>query len=300
MCGDRSREHDSRQGGVSELSRRVGAGAWGWLERERAAFEPFREDDPLRSKRLLAYGELTGIVGICLREGIARAAPLSAFLSAGIGRYDWEAQAIRSPAFVVALLIVARFCAAAGRPDPGVRHAIARLVALGALDALELAPYRRFELAELLEAGGYVGPARGAFVRRLRATLAPLDKPPSAFSGHDRYALTHVVFALCADGARPAGAVVPRATLERLRWLVALCGRMALAEAELDVLAELVVCARLLALDEPWFVPAAFALAARHQDADGSLPTFPQEGDGADARFLARYHATLMWAYAAR
>jgi len=280
---------------------RVGEGCWNWLASNRAAFEPFREDDPLRSKRLLAYGELTGILGNCLRRGARGDAlgALTAFVRAGDAGYDWEAQAIRSPAFAVALAVRARFRIAAGLADAMPPPALARHVALRTLDALELAPYRAFELEHLLAACGLGSGRRTRFDRRLRDALAILAKPPSSFTNHDRYALTHLVFALCDDGTRRAEAVAARPALARLRWLVAVCGRMALLERDLDVLAELVSCVRYLELDEPWLVEAAFALAAASQDADGSLPTFAEPPPGDAGRFFERYHATLMWAHAA-
>jgi len=280
---------------------RVGEGCWSWLESNRAAFEPFREDDPLRSKRLLAYGELTGILGNCLRRGARTGAlaSLTAFVRAGDGGYDWEAQAIRSPAFVVALAVRARFHAAGSLADGMPPPALARHVALRTLDALELAPYRAFELEHLLAACGLGAGRQSRYERRLRDALATLEKPPSSFTNHDRYALTHLVFALCDDGTRAAETVASRRALARLRWLVAVCGRMALLEGDLDVLAELVSCVRYLGLDEPWLVEAAFALAAASQDADGSLPTFAEPLPGEDGRFFGRYHATLLWAHAA-
>jgi hypothetical protein len=282
--------------------RRVRAGCWGWLERNRASFEPFREDDPLRSKRLLAFGELSGILGNVLRRRIRDEpiASLAAFADRSLDRFDWEAQTIRSPEFVLAPITMHRLRTALGREDAHLREVIARFVALGTADTLELEPYRRFELEELLAGAAFKPLDRTLLRRALRAAVAPLAKSPSAFTAQDGYALTHVVFALCDHGAREAGALVPaRAAVARLRWLVAVCGRIALAQQDLDLLAELVASARFLGIDEHWFVPAAFSLAARCQDRDGSLPTFANEPAGEDARFFQRYHATLLWAYAA-
>ena len=280
---------------------RVGARCWAWLTSRQDAFTPFREDDPVRPKRLLAYGELAGILGCCLRRG-ARDGPvaaLTAFVDGGLDGYDWEAQALRGPAFVVALLTVARFREAAGGDPAPLRAVVARHLALGNVDALELAPYRMFELEHLLAANGLGAGRRAIYARRLRDALAPLRRSPSAFGAHDRYALTHLVFALCDDGTRDAEDVASRRDVAMLRRLVALCARMALLEGELDVLAELVSCARYLRLDEPWLTGEAFAFAAGAQDDDGSVPTFPEPPDVEDARFFQRYHATLMWTHAA-
>ncbi|HEY0394482.1 MAG TPA: hypothetical protein VGD01_08285 [Candidatus Elarobacter sp.] len=286
---------------MDEFGAAVGARCWDWLERQRGAFEPFREDDPARARRLLAYGELTGILGGCLRRGASGGAVerLARFVDGGLDAYDWEAQAIRSPAFVVAVLVAARFRTALGGDAEPLRAAAARHAALGTVDALELAPYRMFELEHLLAACGAGAGRERTFAERLRAALAPLGKPPSAYTTHDRYAVTHIVFALCDDGTRAAESVAPAAVVARLRDLVALCGRMALIEREHDLLAESVSCVRYLGMDEPRFVREAFALAAAAQDADGSIPTFAEPPAVEDARFFQRYHATLMWAHAA-
>jgi hypothetical protein len=281
---------------------RVGDGCLRWLERHRASFEPFREDDPVLSKRLLAFGELAGIMGNILRRGGApqRVRALAAFVDDGLDGVDWEAQTIRSPRMLLAPITMHRLRTALGRDARHLHDVIARFVRLGRADALDLEPYRRFEMEELLAGGGFKPLDRGAIGGALRAALAPLAVPPSSFTAQDGYALTHIVFALCDHGRREPGALLHApAEVARLRRLVALCARMALIERNVDLLGELVACARFLAIDEDWLVPASFALAASAQDADGSIPTYEREPEVEDGRFFGRYHATLMWAYAA-
>lgn len=287
---------------MDAVVRDVGTRCWAWLDAHRDAFAPLHEDDPLHAKRLLAFGELAGILGNVRRRGIGGTVidRLTAFVLEQIVRVDWETPTLRSPAFAVAPLVASRLYAACGRDASWLRAIAARQVALGALESIELLPYRRFELEHLLAATGVRASSRRALARRFAEALAPLAKPPSAYTTNDRYAVTHLVFALCDDGLRPAEAVVARRSLTRLRWLVAVGGRIAIVEREPDLLAESVSCVRQLGLDEPWFVGAAFALARELQDDEGGIPTFVQPPAVlADATFFQRYHATLMWAHAA-
>lgn len=284
------------------MRERVRDGCWDWLAANCASFTHFGGAAATRGARLRAFGELAGIVAACLRRGV-RTEPvvqLSARIGAALDGFDWESQAIRDPQFIVPLVTMAHAAQAVGRDARALRAAVDRRLELGDPGAFQIVPYRRLELCHLLARDGFANAGRASLAELAHDVLAGLDKPPSSFSAQDAYALTHTAFYLADDGARDAGEILAEAELGRLRWLVAICARMALVEDELDVLAELVVAARFLACNEPWLTDAAFARAARAQDGDGSLPTFrgapPAQGD--EARFLARYHATLMWAYA--
>lgn len=127
----------------------------------------------------------------------------------------------------------------------------------------------------------------------MRAALALLDMPPPLWTSKDVYALTHVVFYLCEDGARGAHEILTPAEAARVAWLVRTFARIAFADRDLDLLAELLMCARFLGVEDSGLTAAGAELAQASRTADGGVP-----GDPSYGAFFGSYHSTLVWAFA--
>ena len=219
-----------------------------------------------------------------------------AFAADAVADFDFDSPRIRDPRFVLPLLIVDAFLEAAGRDAAPVRAVAARALAVRPSEEIGfVTPYRRFELLMLLERTGFAERDAQRFAGAYAACLAPLGRAVSAFGHEQFYGLTHLVFSLCRYGAADARERITVTELDRLRWLVRICARMALIDGDLDLLPELVLCSQLLHDGDERFVELALAHAAGAQNADGSVPG--GAGGAGDAQAL--YHPTLMWAYAA-
>jgi hypothetical protein len=270
-------------------------GCWGWLHANRTSFrlQP-GENAELRGPRLKAHAELMIFVTACLRRGLHSDAllPLTEFLTASLDGFDWESQAMRDPQFIVALLTVVEYLDATGRDANAMRRLIERALELGAVRTLAIPPYRRMEIERLLVRAGFVAADGAAFARRYRECIELLAKPPSHFTLQDAYALTHLICYLCEDGDRDPHERVERAEVDRLIWLTSTFGRIALIDGNADLLAEIVMCERFLAVGDAWLRRAALELAAARLEPGGSIACGP-----ASDPFFDRYHPTLLWAY---
>ena len=271
--------------------------SWGWLEANRDAFL-LRPGEPAatRGPRLKAYAELMIFVTAALRRGAATPAVerLAAFARGALDAFDWESQLMRDPHFVVALLTVVELLEATGADASRFRALVERALELRVAESLALTPYRRVEIERLLVRSRFTAPDPEAFARGVRTALALLAAPPPLWSTRDVYALTHVVFYVCDDGARDAQAVLGAREVARVTWLVRTFARIAFADGHLDLLAELLMCARFLGIDDGALAAAAVARAGAARDAQGGIP-----GDPAYGPFFGTYHTTLVWAFAA-
>lgn len=271
-------------------SERVRDGCERWLLDNRSFF----------SQRFKALVELM-LVLTPRAPGAGRSAFVTeqiAFAAGGVADFDFDTPRIRDPRFVLPLLIVVTFLEAAGRDASRVRAVAARALAVRPDEALGFAtPYRRFELLMLLERTGFAARDAEPFARAYADCRAPLDRGIRAFGHEEFYGLTHLVFSVCQYGAADVRERLAEPELERLRWMVRTCARIALIEENLDLLAELVLCSQLLRDGDERFVETALAFAADAQDADGSVPQ--RAGGGGAASADARYHPTMMWSYAA-
>jgi hypothetical protein len=270
-------------------------GCWGWLLANRTSFQLAPgEAAALRGPRLKAHAELMIFVTACLRRGLHSDAlpPLTDFLTASLDGFDWESQRIRDPHFVVALLTVVEYLDAIGRDASAMRRLVERALEVDAVRTLTIAPYRRMEIERLLVRTGILSADRAAFLQRYHECMELLAKPPSHFTLQDAYALTHLICYVCDDGERDPHELVAAAEVDRLKWLTGIFGRLALIDGNADLLAEIVMCARFLALGDAWLPSAALGLAAARLEAGGSIAC----GPAADP-FFDRYHPTLLWAF---
>jgi hypothetical protein len=279
-------------GGALKLVR---DGCWGWLLANRTSFQLFPgEAAALRGPRLKANAELMIFVTACLRRGLRSDAlpPLTKFLTASLDGFDWESQTMRDPRFIVALLTVVEYLDAIGCDGGAMRRVVERALELDTVRTLAIVPYRRMEIERLLVRAGFRSADRAAFVRRYHECMELLAKPPSHFTLQEAYALTHLICYLCDDGERDPHELVAAAEVERLKWLTGTFGRLALIDGNIDLLAEIVMCERFLAVGDAWLPSTALALAAARLEAGGSIAC----GSATDP-FFDRYHPTLLWAF---
>jgi hypothetical protein len=269
---------------------------WDWLDANRESFLLLPgEPAATRGLRLKAYAELMIFVTAALRRGASTPAiaRLATFASASLEGFDWESQMIRDPRFVVALLTVVEFLETTGADASRFRALVERVLELRVVQTLDLTPYRRVEIERLLVRAGFAPPDPSAFARGVRAALALLDMPPPLWTAKDVYALTHVVFYLCEDGARDPHEILSPAEAARVAWLVRTFARIAFADRSLDLLAELLMCARFLGVEDTGLTVAGAELAQASRTADGGVPGDPSYGP-----FFGTYHSTLVWAFA--
>jgi hypothetical protein len=279
-------------------SERVRDGCERWLFDNRPFFSPRAGN----GEALLRFKALVELMLVLTPR--ARGAALDpfvagqiAFAADDVADFDFDTSRIRDPRFVLPLLIVVTFLEAAGRDASDARAVAARALAVRPARALGfVTPYRRFELLMLLERTGFAEREAGRFARAYADCRVPLERGVWAFGHEQFYGLTHLVFSLCEYGSADPRERLAEHELDRLRWMVRTCVRMALLDGNLDLLAELAICSQLLRDGDERFVRTALAFAADAQDADGSIPE--RGGGGTPAAPGARYHSTLMWSYA--
>jgi hypothetical protein len=284
---------------MRDASERVREGCERWLIDNRSFFSP-RTAGGAMQVRFKALVEL--MLGLTPRvRGAAQetfVAAQSAFAADEIADFDFDTPRIRDQRFVLPLLIIVTFLEAAGRDAAHVRAVAARALDVRPAQALGFGtPYRRFELLMLLERTGFTQHDEARFARAYADCWAPLERGVWTFGHEQFYGLTHLVFSLCEYGAAERPERLAQGKLDRLRWMVRTCVRMALLEGNTDLLAELVLCSQLLRDGDERFVGTALAFAADVQDVDGSVPG--RVGVPVPAGAGARYHPTLMWSYAA-
>ncbi|MEU1055429.1 hypothetical protein ABZ397_23150 [Streptomyces sp. NPDC005876] len=264
---------------------RVLTGALRWTEANLEWFRPERWEEylpprPFRPGPLL---ELLGLLRVLDRDGVlprgaalpSRALDLAAETAADPG---FARSLRRGDAYFPYHLDLITLLEHLGRPQPGPR---ARCEALLAADAGgHCHPYKpvlnRLELRYFLDRGGLTAPPALPTTEALyRQSVAALAPDALQLTESETYALTHAVFYATDFGRHPAAPDDDPDTAARLRRTVRDLLGVHLARGSLDLLAELLLCARALA-EGPETHPAeraAWQQMARAARPDGALPS---------------------------
>jgi len=224
-----------------EIARR----SWPWLEDFVSEVLLQRSSaDPVRLLR--ALGEMMGIITAFASSSEAAILGMRSALINWAEDLDWEALVLQDRSYVVALGTVIEFLDACNRSSVGLRRVMKRALQVSNLDAHVTKPYRRLELDVLLWRIGERPSDAGRLSLLLESAWGELDKPLSAYSVRDRYALSHLVFYLCLAPHHLDQTFVSRERLKILRESVRGSLLMALIERNSDLAAEFEICSFLL------------------------------------------------------
>jgi hypothetical protein len=198
--------------------------------------------------------------------------------------------------------------AEAGRPVYELNDAVQSLLDTGCGDLTNLGrqPFATLELRYALDLGGFTSglpDLRQLYSRTMLAHRAD----PLYVSDAEAYAITHILFYISDFGRRTPFAGDP-AGLARLRGLIGTLLGIYLARNDLDLSAELMLCAQLVGMGEHELVRHGWRRLADAQRDGGQIPgpLYRQDaqdrlsGEKADAyTFGTCYHTTVVAALAA-
>ncbi|MFI5493486.1 DUF6895 family protein [Actinoplanes sp. NPDC051859] len=195
-----------------------------------------------------------------------------------------------------------------GRPVDDLNDAAQCLLDTGCGDLTNLGrqPYAALELRYALDLGGFTSNLPDLEQLYSRTMLAH-RADPLYLSDNEAYAITHILFYL-SDFGRRAPFVGDPAGLARLRGLIGTLLGSYLARNDLDLSAELMLCAQLVGMGEHELVRHGWRRLADTQREDGHIPgpLYRQAArdrlDGVKAgayTFGTSYHTTVVTALAA-
>ncbi|BCJ44141.1 hypothetical protein GCM10010168_09540 [Actinoplanes ianthinogenes] len=195
-----------------------------------------------------------------------------------------------------------------GRPVHELNDAVQTLLDTGCGDLTNLGrqPFAALELRYALDLGGFTSTLPDLKQLYSRTMLAH-RADPLYVSDTEAYAITHILFYL-SDFGRRAPFVGDPAGLARLRGLIGTLLGIYLARNDLDLSAELMLCAQLVGMGEHELVRHGWRRLADAQRDGGQIPgpLYRQstrdgvDGDKADAyTFGTCYHTTVVAALAA-
>ncbi|WP_051837424.1 DUF6895 family protein [Streptomyces sp. NRRL F-2580] len=295
---------------------RVLAGALGWLETNLEWFAPERWEEhlPRRPFPPSTLLELLGLVRLLSRSGV-HAEANAAFTRRAV---ELAARTAAAPSFGEGLrrgdelfpyhLNLVSLLDLLGRPQPTSRTRCQALLDADAGGHTQ--PHKpvlnRLELRYFLDRGGFAAPSRLPDAESLYAqSIAALSPDVHQLTSSETYALTHSVFYATDFGQRPCPDTPGS---EALREAVRVLLGVHLARRNLDLLSELLLCARALGGPTLTFERQGWEAVEAAQRSDGAVPSPVHRpevlegltGDKAAAYLFGTcYHTTLAAALAA-
>lgn len=255
--------------------------------------------------RRKALGELAVVLFVAGRFPPLRRRPefaaALAWLEAQARAPEFGFNLVRRPHLFPLCLTVAMALRACGRPLPGYRFRLQRVLDLGLMDRVERTPWAQIDLRYCLDQMG-LRHQMPSPLRLYRLSSAARLPAPEQARPIDVYALTHILFHLGDFGRRDLGALLG-SRLQPTREAAALLLGMFVHRRNPDLVGELLIAARCLDHAPAPFHEAAWTFIERSQTPEGEVPDhlfdpgsvqgLPPE-QAACARFRANYHPTLV------